>query len=62
MNVRELIEALTKIGEPGLEVFIQVNSWGDEEIEDGEVLEISDSRSILRHLDGVFILADQTEP
>jgi hypothetical protein len=62
MNVAQLIDALTKIGEPGLEVFVQVNTWGDEEIDDGDVLEITDSRSVLRHLDGVFILADQTEP
>ena len=62
MNCKQLIDLLQDLGEPSLEVFIQVNSWDNEDVEDGEVLEITDKRSVLRHLDGVFIIADQTEP
>lgn len=62
MNCAELIKLLSNIGEPNVPIYIQVNAWDEEEIEDGEVLEITDQRSVIRHLDGVFIIADQREP
>jgi hypothetical protein len=62
MKCKQVIQLLQELGEDDLEVFIQVSTWEDEEIEDGEVLEITDKRSIQRHLDGIFILADQVEP
>jgi hypothetical protein len=58
MNCRELIKLLVNIGEDDLPVHIQVNGYDGEDIEDGTVLDIADERSVIRHLDGVFIIAD----
>jgi hypothetical protein len=53
-----LVNALLEFGSPDLEVRIDIRG---EELEDGEILVISDARSIYRHYRDkeVHIIADQ---
>jgi hypothetical protein len=60
MNVKTLIELLEGL-DPEIPVVVRVSTYNDEPIDDGDILEVRDERSILVEFQKATIIADVPE-